>query len=433
MVRSHVLFAVLISLLIPCLCAQDPASPDVKERRKAARALASQGTQGLPWLERLLSDPDLDVRIEAVKSIVEINTEKSLDPLLQATRDSDPEIQIRATDGLVNFYLPGYVQSGFGATLRRTGRQLKGRFTDTNDQVIDPFLKPRPEIVAALGKLTRGGASMESRANAARAIGVLRGKDATPDLIEAIKSTKDSQVIYEGLIAFQKIRDRSVAPQLTFLLRDLDERVQVAAVETQGLLYNKDALPRLKEVLSRTDRKEVRRAALRSIAMLPDPANRPLLLRYLEDKDDDLREASLEGLGRIADPQDLPAVEKRWADETKNSPRISAAFALVMLGKTEVSELSPMRYLVDTLNSSARAGEARALLVETARKPEVRAVLRECTVRGTDDEKIYLAQVLAASGDSEDVSTLERLSRDPEVKVAQEGLRALRTLKARVH
>ncbi len=217
------------------------------------------------------------------------------------------------------------------------------------------------------------------------------------------------------------------------MLRDLDDRVQVAAVETQGLLYNKDALPRLRELLERTDRKNVRRAALRSIAMLPDPANRPLLSRYLEDKDDDLREASLEGLGRIADPQDLPAVEKRWADETKNSPRISAAFALVMLGKTEVSELSPMRYLVDTLNSSARAGEARALLVETARKPEIRAVLRECTVRGTNDEKIYLAQVLAASGGNEDVSTLERLSRDTEAKVAQEGLRALRTLKARVH
>lgn len=394
--------------------------------------MARKGAEAIPTLQKMLSDPDLDVRIEAVKSIVVIDTEKSLEPLVRATRDSDPEIQVRATDGLVNFYLPGYVRSGLSATLRRAGRQIKGKFTDTNDQVIDLYLEAKPEIVEALGKLARGGASMESRANAARAVGVLRGKSAVSDLIAAIKSTKDSQVMFECLIAFQKIRDRSAAPQLTFLLRDLDERVQVAAVETQGLLYNMDALPRLREVLARTDKKEVRRAALRSIAMLPDPPNRPVLQRYLQDKDDELREAAAEGLGRIGDTQDLPVLEKRFAEETKNSPRVSAAFALVMMGRTEMSEFSPLRYLVNTLNSSSRAMEARALLIEAARKPEVRRTLHDSMIRGSSDEKIYLAQVMAASGDSEQLPLLEQLSRDPDVKVAQEGLRALRVLKARV-
>ncbi len=394
--------------------------------------MARKGAEAIPTLQKMLSDPDLDVRIEAVKSIVVIDTEHSLEPLVRATRDSDPEIQIRATDGLVNFYLPGYVRTGLSASLRRAGRQIKGKFTDTNDQVIDLYLEAKPEIVEALGKLARGGASMESRANAARAVGVLRGKSAVPDLIAAIKSTKDSQVMFECLIAFQKIRDRSAAPQLTFLLRDLDEHVQVAAVETQGLLYNMDALPRLREVLARTDKKEVRRAALRSIAMLPDPLNRSVLQRYLEDKDEELREAAAEGLGRIGDARDLPVLEKRFAEETKNSPRVSAAFALVMMGKTEMSEFSPLRYLVNTLNSSSRAMEARALLIEAARKPEVRRTLHDAMIRGTSDEKIYLAQVMAASGDSEQLPLLEQLSRDPDVKVAQEGLRALRVLKARV-
>ncbi|HSB16992.1 MAG TPA: HEAT repeat domain-containing protein [Bryobacteraceae bacterium] len=424
--------AVLLSLLATSLMAQDPNSSDPKERRRAAEEMARKGAEAIPTLQKMLSDPDLDVRIEAVKSIVVIDTEKSLEPLVRATRDSDPEIQVRATDGLVNFYLPGYVRSGLSATLRRAGRQIKGKFTDTNDQVIDLYLEAKPEIVEALGKLARGGASMESRANAARAVGVLRGKSAVSDLIAAIKSTKDSQVMFECLIAFQKIRDRSAAPQLTFLLRDLDERVQVAAVETQGLLYNMDALPRLREVLARTDKKEVRRAALRSIAMLPDPPNRPVLQRYLQDKDDELREAAAEGLGRIGDTQDLPVLEKRFAEETKNSPRVSAAFALVMMGRTEMSEFSPLRYLVNTLNSSSRAMEARALLIEAARKPEVRRTLHDSMIRGSSDEKIYLAQVMAASGDSEQLPLLEQLSRDPDVKVAQEGLRALRVLKARV-
>jgi hypothetical protein len=103
-----------------------------------------------------------------------------------------------------------------------------------------------------------------------------------------------------------------------------------------------------------------------------------------------------------------------------------------MMGKTEMSEFSPLRYLVNTLNSSSRAMEARALLIEAARKPEVRRTLHDAMIRGTSDEKIYLAQVMAASGDSEQLPLLEQLSRDPDVKVAQEGLRALRVLKARV-
>ena len=81
---------------------------------------------------------------------------------------------------------------------------------------------------------------------------------------------------------------------------------------------------------------------------------------------------------------------------------------------------------------SSRAMEARALLIEAARKPEVRRTLHDSMIRGTSDEKIYLAQVMAASGDNEQLPLLEQLSRDPDVKVAQEGLRALRTLKARV-
>ena len=120
-------------------------------------------------------------------------------------------MQIRATDGLVNAYLPGYVQHGLSASVRRVGNVFKARFTDTNDQVIDSFVRVRPEAIEALGKLARGAGSMEARANAARAVGVLRGQAAIPDLIEALRS-KDDQVIYESLNALQKIRDPRQRP-----------------------------------------------------------------------------------------------------------------------------------------------------------------------------------------------------------------------------
>ena len=269
------------------------------------------------------------------------------------------------------------------------------------------------------------------RANAARAIGVLRGRDAIPDLLEALRS-KDSTLMYESLVALQKIQDQSVAPNISFLLRDLDEKVKIAAIETTGLLQNKSALPDLREVLNRAEEKKVRRAALTAIAMLPDESSRSLYATYLPDKDEHMRAAAAEGIARLQNPADLPALEQYWEDEGKTSARLSLAFAQVMLGKRQLSEFSPLQYLVNTLNSKAYQGEAYAFLVELAHDPAVRGLLYSTLASGTRDEKIYLARVLGRSGGKETVSYLEKLSRDTNEQVAQEGLRALQTLQARL-
>jgi hypothetical protein len=70
--------------------------------------------------------------------------------------------------------------------------------------------------------------------------------------------------------------------------------------------------------------------------------------------------------------------------------------------------------------------------VEAAREPKVLAALYGPLDQGTRDEKIYLARVLAASGDAGSVPVLEKASRDTDKDVAQEGLRALRSLRARL-
>jgi len=400
-------------------------------RPKDVRDLAKGGSSVIPQLQALLKNPDLGIRVEAVKSIVDIGTQRSLDPLIQATADSDAEIQIRAADGLVNFYLPGYVRTGLSAKLQRVGKGIKGKFTDTNDQVIEPYIQVRPEVIAALGKLARGGISMESRANAARAVGILRGQAAIPDLLEAMKSKEDS-VLYESLIAIQKIRDKDVAPKLRYLLRDLDERVQLAAIETTGLLQNKEALPDLVDVLNRARTPKIRRAALTAIAMIPDESSRALFNRFLSDKDDAMRAAAAEGFARLKNPADRPVLQKAYDEEGKAMPRLSMAFALVSVGAVEISELSPLQLLVNTLNSRARQGVALPFLIELARDPRIRASLYPALTGGLKDEKIYLARVMARSGDKDSTEPLEKVSHDTDPEVAQEGLRALQNLRARL-
>ena len=128
----------------------------------------------------------------------------------------------------------------------------------------------------------------------------------------------------------------------------------------------------------------------------------------------------------MRNPADTGTIDAVYKDEDKTSPRLSQAFALVMEGQAQISEFSPLQYLINTLNSAAYAGEAFALLVEAARLPEIRALLYQPLQSGTRDEKIYLARVMAASGDDAALPYLQHMSQDPDSQVAAEGLKALR-------
>jgi HEAT repeat protein len=239
-------------------------------------------------------------------------------------------------------------------------------------------------------------------------------------------------VLYESLIAMQKIRDESVGPQIVFLLRDLNSKVQIAAIETTGLLRNREAVPDLIDVLKRAKDAKVRRAALGSLAMLPDEKSRAIYQQYLTDKDEKMRGAAAEGFARLRNPADTAMIEQAWKDEGKTSPRLSLAFAMVMLGRNELSEFSPLQYLINNLNSSAYKGEALPFLTELARDNSTRKALYTPLETGTKDEKIGLSRVLAVSGDKESVAHLEKASRDADPDVAKEGLRAMRNLQARL-
>jgi HEAT repeat protein len=419
--------------MLPLLAAGLFAQDDPKQRVKYVRDLGKGGSEAIPKIEPYLADPVADVRLESVKSIVEIGTQRSLDPLIKAAADNDAEVQIHVTDGLVNFYVPGYVRTGLSGSVHRIGSTIKSKFTDTNDQVIDAYIQVRPEVVRALGRIASGGASMDARANAARGVGILRGREAVPDLEKAIQS-KNGDVIFESLIALQKIKDPAAGPSIVFLLRDFNERVQVAAIETTGLLVNRAAIGDLRDVLDHAKSIKTKRAALTSLAQMPEEPLRPLFKSYLDNKDEGLRQGAAEGLGRAKNAADQQTVESAFGNEKKTGARISMAFGLVELGKRGMAEFDPLRYLVNSLNSNAYRGVARAYLIELARDPEVRRalypVLQEPVL--TKDEKISLAQVFSISGDRDSLPPLEKLSQDSDSEVAQEGLRAVKNLRARL-
>jgi HEAT repeat protein len=252
-----------------------------------------------------------------------------------------------------------------------------------------------------------------------------------PGLLDALKS-KDTQLIYESLVAIQKIRDPETASGIAFLLQDLNEKVQLTAIETTGLLMNKKALPDLNEALNRDKKVKVRAAVLSAMAMIPDESSRPVYEKYIADRDDSLRASAAEGYARLKNPSDLERMSKLFEDETKMKSRLGLAFAACGLGKTELSEFSPLQYLVNTLNSASYRGVASAYLRELARDRKIRESLYAVINDRTNAEKLELAMILAREGDADTVPILENLTRDKNVEVGKSAAQALRNLKARL-
>ena len=411
------------------LCAA--ADGDAKIKIKAIKDLTRQGSASAPQIAGYLQDQSTDVRREAVKALTNVGGLGSLDPLVGACGDNDAETQERAVDGLVNFYLPGYVGKGWLDTVHRAGAAVTSLFYDQNDQVVDADTPVRPEIGQALVRLIGGGASIDSRSNAARAAGILRVAAAVPALSEALKS-KEDVLMFEALIALQKIRDISAGPGTIFLVRDLNEKIQIAAIDTVGLLRTTEAVPDLKRVVEHGTKK-ARPAAIAALGQIGDPATRPMFIEYLKDHDDKIRAAACEGLARTGSPADQPLVRSIFQAEKKQSLRLSAAFALVALGEADTATDGPLRYITANLSSRAWRGTASPFLAELGRRPEIRGLLHQFLHDlGDKEELMGLAGVLASCGGKDSVQPLQELSRNTDPEISREALRALRMINARL-
>ncbi len=355
----------------------------------------------------------------------------SIEQLIESAKSNLPETQIQATDGLVDHYLPGYIKTGLSAMLSKATTSVKGKFTDVNTQTIAPWEKVRPDVIETIGRIATGGASFLARANAARALGILRAKEALPQLGEAMKA-RDNQVLYECLIALQKIREPRSAPLFLHLISDLDERIQLTAMETAGVLGAKPAAPSIQEALGKTRSNKVRRMAVTSLAMIGDAGSRPVFEQYFTDKDDQLRGSAAEGFGRMRNPSDRARIDQAYQSEKKTGPRLSLAFASALLGNHTMAPGAPISYLIDQLDSHFFHDTAKPFLIELTRDPAVRKSVYPAIRTANRKEKVRMAQVLAISGDADTVKVLEALSLDSDSEVAAEGIKAVRALKAQL-
>jgi HEAT repeat protein len=423
---------IVFGLSATFLAAQTEDRYNTNERILRIRELGKRSVAALPTLSQYLSDPDRDIRIETVKAIVKIDTERSLDLLVVAMKDRDPDVQIRATDGIVNVYIQGYVaKGGLPGAMTRGTRQVKAFFSSRNDQVVDAGVEIRPDAGRAVADVVGAGASIEAKANAARAAGILREQAAVPALEQGLHG-KDGDLIFECLVALQKIHATSAGPSISFLAHDLDERIQLTALETIGILGSTSSAPDVRSALKGARNIRVRRAALEALAMLGLSEDRSTFSQYSNDRDVELRASALEGLGRIRLPEDFPTLERAF-DQGEIDWRIhlAAAFGMVNDGKVDISEFSPLPYLVENLQTKGRSEIASAYLKELANRKDVIEALTKMLPELEKSQKVALCPVFAIGESSGGGTPLKVLARDIDPDVALAASKALRIIQNR--
>jgi len=94
--------------------------------------------------------------------------------------------------------------------------------------VIDAFIQPLTEVIQALGPLGGSGASMESRPT--QPTQSESGGACRCSRSDCGHTSKDPTSSNESLNRAQKIDDPSAGPGVEFLLHDLNEKVQIAAL-----------------------------------------------------------------------------------------------------------------------------------------------------------------------------------------------------------
>lgn len=399
---------------------------DARERERAARAMGEQGNPAyVTTLAPLVQDSEERVRMTVVRSLIHLGSPASLPPLALAVRDGIPEIRYLAIDGIINFYLPGYVDTGFGGFFRSVGRRVENMFSDVDTVVADPDIQVDPEVLRVFRQSVTGAPDMQTRARIARALGILRVQAAVPDLVEAAFSN-DTDLIIESLRALQKIKDISSGPRVAFLLLYPQKDVQIAAALTLGLLRVEEAIGDLRVSLETNEDTDVRAAALDALAFMPNESTALIFMRHLMDRERKLRLPAALGLGRLKNPEHVSHIEQARERERNASVRLALDFALVSHGRLEyVSEI------VSELESRARRGEARPYLIELARESPVRDALYAHLYSQNAEVRRNLCMVLGASGDSSSIVQLDNLLRDRDPEVALEASRAIRILRSR--
>ncbi|MGE0454200.1 MAG: HEAT repeat domain-containing protein [Vicinamibacteria bacterium] len=389
-------------------------SPNAKTRQEAAVELGkSRRREAVAPLAALVRDPEEKVRLEVVRALRELRDLSAVPALVTSLADGDPRIREESIGTLVELYAERQRETPVGRFL--------DMFSDEFDRASVPaYSTVDPSVLSGLTS-TLKDESASLREAAALALGILDGRSALPQLKEALQDP-EPRVRGAAATAIGKIGTTEDGVSLIPLVSDASAGARNRALYALGVLRVREAGPALRQLYDDNRRREPGLRVLETLSRIADPAQADLFRELVADADPERRRLAIEGLGRVSDPELLPAFKKDFQREKNDEVRSAYAFALVLLGD---------RAFIDTivlaLPSRLQGSRARRYIVELGRGllPDLYPYLNDPDA----DVRAELCDVLAQLGDAEAIPRVEPLIADPSAKVADRANRAVERLK----
>lgn len=262
---------------------------DVKRRRRMVASLVELAEDNLEFdftaaMCAILTDPDPEVRREAIEGLWESMTYDIADTLVDVLqKDPSPEVRAAAASSLARFtYL-----TEVGKTDKATGAKVRDALLATYQDEAEPT-EVRRRALEALAYLCDDQVSnliaeaYQSEDEKMRASALFAmGRNCHPrwldTIINAMKSP-NPEVRFEAARAAGELEDERAVPHLETLISDPDKEVRNAAIASLGQIGGKQAKRVLKACLRSPD-PEIREAAqeaLEQAQFFEEPLHFPL-------------------------------------------------------------------------------------------------------------------------------------------------------------
>lgn len=393
----------------------------------ALLAAASPSAQQLRFDDviRSLRNPDPKVRVSAVRMLRDAKYPEAVAPLAPLVLDPIDEIQIETIGAELSFFLEQDVKSKrmVGFILEKRKSTVAAAAFDLGPLAVWPRRVP-PELVTALLQAV-DDETAKVRLEAIYALGVIARAPLEPGQVQGLIKALDHydpSVRSAAARVIGRVKVAEAGDALLKAVNDSQAEVRYAALRALGAIKDTRAVAALAEQLAFYKKGEGAWSALDALAQIAAPASVPLFKERLQDKDQFIRRAAAEGLGRAGDLESIETLEKAATLDDSAMVRLAAAFSLQKLGRNYATRLA------DLMNSPKVMAQGQEYLIELG--PPVIPTLLPRLQDPDADVREALVDVLGVIGDGSNLAALEAATKDRDDSVVSAAKRAIARLTA---
>jgi HEAT repeat protein len=374
---------------------------------------------------RNLRNPDPDTRMQALQLLRESRYVEAIAPIAPLVNDPVDAIQLAAIETELSFYTVGELSGKrmvFIVEVRNSG-SAESAFAS------GPLATwPRPVPPELLTHLFTAvdDENPKVRAQAIYTIGTIArpplAEPHTDALIRALDHY-DPAIRRAAAQVAGRLRVTRAGEILIKTINDSQQPVRFAAMRAVGAIGELTAVTALTQQLNFYGKGEGAWSALDGLARIGHASSVPVFAARLADRDQYIRRAAAEGLGRSGAKAQIPALEAAVSKDGSEMVRAAAAFALQLLGHDAVANLAA------TLASDKMAPQIAEYFIELgpAVAPALALHLKDpkAAVRGN------VALVLGVVGSKAEIPILEPLLQDRNRDVVRAAQSAIERIKLR--